>query len=149
MNILWFPPRERAQGGCGERPAGRCDPAPWRLSSACVPCHCWGPSAAPRDSRPGQGHLSQVWDSQMERSPSQTLPSLSRKPPSPTRPFSFHQCQASWARFLLWLKPISRSEFAAELHKGLVLTWFGFSKFNYLPCFVSLETETPLYLPGK
>lgn len=27
MNILWFPPRERAQGGCGEGPAGRCDPA--------------------------------------------------------------------------------------------------------------------------
>ena len=46
---------------------------------------------------------------------------------------------------MLWLKPISPPDFAAELEKGLVLTWFSFSKFNFLPCFVTPETEAPLF----
>ena len=46
---------------------------------------------------------------------------------------------------MLWLKPISPPDFAAELEKGLVLTWFSFSKCNFLPCFVTPETEAPLF----
>lgn len=114
--------------------------------SACVPRHSWRFSAAPEGLLAGQGRLSWVRerDSQAERSGRRALPPQSLGPPSPARPFSFHQRQACPARFLLWLKPISRPDFAAELDKGLVLTWFGFSKFNFLPCFASLETEAPL-----
>lgn len=145
-NIVQFPPREGAPAGCGQVSAGAVLPASWRRSFGLCASSQLGTQRGPEGLLAGQGRLSWVRerDSQAERSGRRALPPQSLGPPSPARPFSFHQRQACPARFLLWLKPISRPDFAAELDKGLVLTWFGFSKFNFLPCFASLETEAPL-----
>lgn len=107
---------------------------PWRLSSACV-------LVTVRDSGLGAGPQG------LQSGAGPAVPGREERVPAlPPICGLSQRCQASPARFLLWLKPISHPDFAAELEKGLVLTWFSFSKFNFLPCFVTPETEALLFI---
>lgn len=58
----------------------------------------------------------------------------------------FTSVQTSPSQVLLWLKPISHPDFAAEPDKGLVLTWSGFSELSFLPCFVPQQTGGSLFI---
>lgn len=93
----------------------RCRPGNGAWSWSCAPCH-WGRG----NPQAGQGHLGQLWDPSLgpRRQEPQTAAEPSRiasQPPSPNAA-SFTSAQTS--RFLLWLKPISRPDFAAELGSG-------------------------------
>lgn len=136
MNILQFPKWKGLSWVWRDLSAWGCDAL--AVVIGLCPCHFPGLGAGPQGLRSGAGP---PVPGREER-----VPALPPRAPSPTPSFSSQRCQASPARFLLWLKPISHPDFAAELKKGLVLTWFSFSKFNFLPCFVTPETEAPLFI---
>lgn len=139
MNVLRFPRWKGLSWVWRDLSAGGCDAL--AVVIGLCPCHCpglgtrRGPSGTPVRGRARCPRLGGAVPA---------LPPPSRELP-PLRGLS-QRCQASPARFLLWLKPISHPDFAAELEKGLVLTWFSFSKFNFLPCFVTPETEAFLFI---
>ena len=58
----------------------------------------------------------------------------------------FTSVKPSPPRVVLWPKLLPHPGFAAELEKGLVLTWADFSTFNFPACSVSQKKEPPLFV---
>lgn len=68
--------------------------------------------------------------------------------PSPAAAFLVSQRGTPRPRLLWWLKPVSHPAPAAELEKGLVLTWFGFLNVTSSHVLFPRRQEPLVHRPG-